>query len=92
MVTLCLVCFAFATVIGWGVYGMRCAQYLFGDQILKPFMVMQVITLLMGATLKTDVVWLLAESVNGLMAIPNLLALVKLTPVVAAELKGTVSK
>ena len=92
MVTLCLVCFAFATVIGWGVYGMRCAQYLFGDQILKPFMVMQVITLLMGATLKTDVVWLLAESVNGLMAIPNLLALVKLTPVVAAELKGTALK
>lgn len=82
MVTLCLVCFAFATVIGWGVYGMRCAQYLFGSKILKPFMVMQVVILLIGATLKTNVVWLLAESVNGLMAIPNLLALLKLTPIV----------
>ena len=45
-------------------------------------MVMQVVTLLIGATLKTNVVWLLAESVNGLMAIPNLLALLKLTPIV----------
>ncbi len=75
---LCL--FAFATVLGWGLYGGRCAQFLFGGNAFRGFAIAQVFTVLLGAVLKTDTVWLLSETVNGLMAIPNLLMLAKLTP------------
>ena len=79
-ITLSLCLFAFATVLGWGLYGARCAQYLFGKQIWKPFAVLQGITVVLGAILKTDTVWLMAEIVNGLMSIPNLIALTVLSP------------
>lgn len=77
-----LCCFAIATVLGWGLYGARCAQYLFGSGVWKKFVLLQGITVILGAVLKTGTVWLLSETVNGLMAIPNLIALVLLTPVV----------
>lgn len=77
-VTLC--CFAFATVLGWGLYGARCAQFLFGERVWGVFAVIQAITVLIGAVLETDTVWLLADIVNGLMAIPNLIALFILLP------------
>lgn len=80
VIALALVCFALATVLGWGYYGLRCAQYLFGENILRIFVVMQVFTVLLGAVLKTGTVWLLAETVNGLMVIPNLIALLGLSP------------
>ena len=82
---ICLCCFAFATVLGWGLYGARCAQYLFGDGVWKKFVILQGITVLVGALLKTGTVWMLAEMVNGLMAIPNLLALAWLSPEVARQ-------
>ena len=75
---LCL--FAVATVLGWGLYGARCAQYLFGKSAWKWFVPVQGITVIAGAVLGTGTVWLLAETVNGLMAIPNLIALALLTP------------
>ena len=75
-----LALFAFATVLGWGLYGARCAQFLFGPGVIKPFAVLQVLTVVLGAVLNTQTVWLLSETVNGLMAIPNLLILAKLTP------------
>lgn len=80
VIALALICFALATVLGWGYYGLRCAQYLFGENILRIFVIMQVFTVLLGAVLKTGTVWLLAETVNGLMAIPNLIALLGLSP------------
>lgn len=70
-----LCCFAIATVLGWGLYGARCAQYLFGQNVWKRFVVLQAVTVVLGAVLKTGTVWLLSETVNGLMAIPNLIAL-----------------
>ena len=79
-----LCCFAIATVLGWGLYGARCAQYLFGSGVWKRFVLLQGITVMAGAVLKTGTVWLLSETVNGLMALPNLIALAALTPEVAA--------
>ena len=80
LITLSLCLFAFATVLGWGLYGARCAQYLFGKRVWKAFSVLQAVTVILGALLNTGTVWLLAEIVNGLMAIPNLIALTVLSP------------
>lgn len=73
-------CFAFATVLGWGLYGARCAQYLFGASAWKPFAWLQGITVILGAVLNTGTVWLVSETVNGLMSVPNLIALALLSP------------
>lgn len=75
-----LCCFAFATVLGWGLYGVRCAEYLFGSRSWKWFVLLQGVTVVLGAVLKTGTVWLLSETVNGLMVIPNLIVLAYLTP------------
>ena len=75
-----LCCFAFATVLGWGLYGARCGQFLFGGNAWNAFALLQMVTVVLGAVMKTETVLLLAETVNGLMAIPNLIALAALTP------------
>lgn len=75
-----LCCFAFATVLGWGLYGARCAQFLFGAKAWKPFALVQTATVIFSAVLETGVIWALSEMVNGLMAIPNLIALLILSP------------
>lgn len=80
VLALALCCFAFATILGWGFYGTRCAQYLFGSGAWKVFAVAQGIVVILGAVLKTETVWILAEILNGLMAIPNLIALAELCP------------
>jgi AGCS family alanine or glycine:cation symporter len=77
-ISLCL--FAFATVLGWGLYGARCAQYLFGRSVWRKFAWLQAVTVAIAALLNTGTVWLIAEIVNGLMAIPNLIALAVLSP------------
>lgn len=74
-----LCCFAFATVLGWGLYGLRCAAFLLGTGAEKWFVVLQMGAALLGAVLDTGIIWKLAETVNGLMAIPNLLALTALS-------------
>ena len=79
-ITLSLCLFAFATVLGWGLYGARCAQYLFGNKAWKTFSILQAATVILGALLNTGTVWLMAEIVNGLMSIPNLIALTVLSP------------
>ena len=61
-------------------YGARCAQYLFGAGAWKKFAFLQAVTVVLGAVLETKTVWLLSETVNGLMAIPNLIALALLSP------------
>ncbi len=75
---LCL--FAFATILGWGMYGARCAEYLFGDGVWRKFALLQMIAVVLGAGLNTAMLWRAAEIVNGLMAIPNLIALWALCP------------
>jgi len=71
--------FAFATLLGWGLYGARCSQYLFGGHAWKRFIFAQSGAVVLGAVLNTSVVWVLSEIVNGLMAIPNLIALTMLS-------------
>lgn len=80
VLTAALCLFAFATVLGWGMYGARCAQYLFGRDLWKRFAWLQAATVVAGAVLSTGTVWRLAEIVNGLMAIPNLIALAVCAP------------
>ena len=80
LIAAALCCFAIATVLGWGLYGARCAQFLFGDGVWKKFVLLQGGAVILGAVLKTGTVWLLSETVNGLMAIPNLIALGCLAP------------
>lgn len=80
LIALAVCCFAIATVLGWGLYGARCAQYLFGEGAWRWFVLFQAATVLFGAVMKTGTVWTLSEIVNGLMAIPNLIALACLSP------------
>ena len=74
-----LCCFAFATVLGWGLYGLRCAAFLTGKGSERWFILLQMGAALLGATGKTGIIWNMAEAVNGLMAIPNLAALAVLS-------------
>lgn len=87
LIAAALCCFAIATVLGWGLYGARCAQYLFGDGVWKRFVFLQGGAVMLGAILKTGTVWQLSETVNGLMAIPNLIALGCLAPKLCRLLK-----
>lgn len=75
-----LICFAVATVLGWGLYGGRCAQFLFGPKAWRYFAYAQSIAVVFGAVLDTELIWQLSELFNGLMAIPNLLTLAVLAP------------
>lgn len=80
VLALCVCCFAVATILGWSLYGARCAQYLFGGGVWRKFVYLQAIVVVVGAILGTGTVWKLAEIVNGLMAIPNLITLLLLSP------------
>lgn len=80
LITVVLCLLALATVLGWGLYGARCAQYLFGERAWKYFVLFQFLTAVVGAVLQTDTVWMLSEIVNGLMLIPNLVAVAFLSP------------
>ena len=82
IVTLGLVLFAFTTMLGWSVYGERCAGYLFGIRAIRPFRIAWVLAIPLGAIGQLDFIWLLADTLNALMAIPNLIALLLLSPVV----------
>ena len=77
-----LVLFAFTTILGWCVYGERCAVYLFGHKALKPFRVIFTLVVPVGALMELTFVWSLSDLFNGLMALPNLVALLLLSPVV----------
>ena len=76
--TLC--CLAFATIIGWGLYGTRCAQFLFGEDAWRKFVWLQAGSVVLGAILSTGTVWSLSEIANGLMSIPNLIILLYFCP------------
>lgn len=70
-----LCCFAFSTIIGWGLYGARCTEFLFSSRVIKPFMVVYSLVSILGATVNLGLLWSIAETFNGLMSIPNLIAL-----------------
>lgn len=74
---------AVATIIGWGLYGMRCAQFLFGEDSWRKFAFLQAASIVLGALLSTATVWSLSETANGLMAIPNLIILIYCSPELA---------
>ncbi|NCC44705.1 MAG: sodium:alanine symporter family protein, partial [Clostridia bacterium] len=70
-----LCCFAFSTIIGWGLYGSRCIEFLFGPKVIGPFMVIYSFVAILGATMDLGMLWSIADTFNGLMSIPNLIAL-----------------
>ena len=80
-------CFAFSTIIGWGLYGTRCIEFLFGSRVNKPFMLVYALVAIMGATMDLGLMWSIAETFNGLMAIPNLIAVFLLSGVVVKLVK-----
>ena len=82
-----LCCFAFSTIIGWGLYGARCIEYLLKEKSIKPFMVAYSLVAIIGATADLGLMWSIAETFNGLMAIPNLIALFLLSGTVARLVK-----
>lgn len=82
IVTLGLMLFAFTTLLGWSYYGERCTEYLFGVRVIKFYRVLWIIAIPIGAVGKLGLVWLIADILNGLMAIPNLIALLALSPLI----------
>lgn len=88
LVAIALMLFAFTTILGWCVYSERCIVYLFGEKLLKPWRVLYVCVVPLGAMAKLDFVWLLSDTLNACMAIPNLVALILLSPVVFSMVKA----
>ena len=80
-------CFAFSTIIGWGLYGTRCIEFLFGTWANKPFMILYALVAIVGATMNLGLMWNIAETFNGLMVIPNLIAVFLLSGVVVKLVK-----
>lgn len=92
IVTIGLVIFAFTTLIGWSYYGERCAEFIFGTAIIIPYRIVWVVAVMTGALIKLNFVWLLADVMNGFMAIPNLIALAVLSPVIFKVTKDYLNK
>ena len=72
-------CFAFSTIIGWGLYGSRCIEFLGGEKLVRPFLVIYSFVSIIGATINLGLLWDIADTFNGLMAVPNLIALLMLS-------------
>ena len=87
LITIALVLFAFTTILGWSYYGERCAVYLFGTKVIKPYRLVFIAIIATAAFLKLEEIWALADIVNGLMAFPNLVALLLLSGTVVSESK-----
>lgn len=87
LLMICLSLFAFTTILGWSYYGERCCEFLFGVKSITPYRIIFIGMVGLGAFLQLDAVWLIADIVNGLMALPNLIAIIALSGVVVAETK-----
>ncbi|MFZ5754304.1 MAG: alanine/glycine:cation symporter family protein [Bacillota bacterium] len=87
IVSIGIILFAYSTILGWAYYGEKCAEYLLGTKAIKPYRYLWVIAVLVGAVAKLSFVWDLADTLNGLMAIPNLIGLLLLSGVVVSETK-----
>jgi len=91
-IAMCMLFFAFSTIIGWGLYGTRCIEFLFGSRSNMPFMVLYSLTAIVGATMNLGLMWSIAETFNGLMVIPNLIAVFLLSGVVVKLTKEYFAK
>ncbi|MCQ9225229.1 alanine/glycine:cation symporter family protein [Streptococcus suis] len=87
-----LVLFAFTTILGWSYYGERCIEFLFGTKSILPYRLLFVAMVALGGFLKLDLIWTIADIVNGLMALPNLIALLALSPVIIKETRQYFAK
>ncbi|HEM5252787.1 TPA: sodium:alanine symporter family protein [Streptococcus suis] len=90
--TISLVLFAFTTILGWSYYGERCIEFLFGTKSILPYRLFFVAMVALGGFLKLDLIWTIADIVNGLMALPNLIALLALSPVIIKETRQYFAK
>ena len=84
--------FAFSTILGWGLYGARCIEFLFSEKVVKPFMIAYSLVAIIGATVDLGLLWSIAETFNGLMVIPNLIAVFLLSGVVVKLTKEYFAK
>ena len=82
VVAISLAIFAFTTIIGWSFYGERCIEFLFGVKAIVPYRVIWILAIPVGATINLGLIWLIADTLNAMMALPNLVALLLLSPVV----------
>src|SRR5690554_1551642 len=82
VVAIALAIFAFTTIIGWSFYGERSIEFLFGVKAIMPYRVLWIIAIPVGATVNLGFIWLVADTLNAMMALPNLIALLLLSPVV----------
>lgn len=87
VVAIGLALFAGSTILSWGLYGTRCAEFLFGSKVIKPYQVLFCILVVVGSVMELDLAWSIADTLNALMAIPNLIAVLALSPVVFKLLK-----
>lgn len=85
-------CFAFTTILGWGLYGARCIEFIASEKVVKPFMVVYALVAIVGATIDLGLIWSIADTFNGLMAIPNLIALFLLSGTVVKLVKEFFAK
>jgi len=85
-------CFAFSTILGWGLYGARCFEFVTSTKLVKPFFVVYSLVCIVGATVDLGLVWGISDTCNGLMAIPNLIALFLLSPVLVKLVKEHFAK
>jgi len=92
VVSIGLIFFAYSTILGWSYYGEKSVEYLLGEKSIKPYRFLFVIMVFVGAVMKLDLVWTFADIMNGLMALPNLIALLGLSGIVAAETKNYFNK
>ena len=90
--TLSLVLFAYTTILGWSYYGERCIEFLFGTKSILPYRLVFVAMVALGGFLKLDLIWTIADIVNGLMALPNLIALLALSPIIIKETRQYFAK
>ncbi len=85
-------CFAFSTIVGWGLYGARCAEFLLGSKILLPFNIAYCLVSILGATTDLGLIWGISDTFNGFMTVPNLIGVFLLSPVVLRLIKEHFSK
>jgi alanine or glycine:cation symporter, AGCS family len=88
VVSVGLIFFAYSTILGWSYYGEKSVEYLLGEKSVKPYRLLFVVIVFVGAIVKLDLVWTFADIMNGLMALPNLIALLGLSGIVAAETRN----
>ncbi|MBO5645818.1 MAG: sodium:alanine symporter family protein [Clostridia bacterium] len=87
-----LCCFAFSTIIGWGLYGVRCAEFVFGSKILLPFNIAYALVSILGATVDLGLIWGISDTFNGFMTVPNLIAVFLLTPEIIKMIRSHFNK